>query len=33
MRRGRTVGETEPTADNQGQIVAWIVGAVGGRAV
>ena len=33
MRRGRTVGEAAPTADNHGQIVAWIVGAVGGRAV
>jgi ribose transport system ATP-binding protein len=33
MRRGRTVGETVPTAENHGQIVTWIVGAVGGRAV
>ena len=33
MRRGRTVGETVPTAENHAQIVAWIVGATGGRAV
>jgi ABC-type sugar transport system ATPase subunit len=33
MRRGRTVGETVPTAENHAQIVAWIVGAAGGRAV
>jgi ABC-type sugar transport system ATPase subunit len=33
MRRGRTVGETVPTAENHGRIVAWIVGAAGGRAV
>jgi ABC-type sugar transport system ATPase subunit len=33
MRRGRTVGEIVPTAENHGQIVAWIVGASGGLAV
>jgi ABC-type sugar transport system ATPase subunit len=33
LRRGRTVGETVPTAANHGQLVAWIVGAAGGRAV
>jgi ABC-type sugar transport system ATPase subunit len=33
MRRGRAVGETVPTADNHEQLVAWIVGAAGGRAV
>jgi D-xylose transport system ATP-binding protein len=33
LRRGRTVGETVPTADNHEQLVAWIVGAAGGRAV
>ena len=33
MRRGRTVGETVPTAENHAQIVAWIVGAAGARAV
>ena len=33
MRRGRTVGETVPTTENHAQIVAWIVGATGGRAV
>ena len=33
LRRGRTVGETVPTAANHEQLVAWIVGAVGGRAV
>jgi ABC-type sugar transport system ATPase subunit len=33
MRRGRTVGETVPTAENHEQLVAWIVGAAGGRAV
>ena len=33
MRRGRTVGETVPTEDNHAQIVAWIVGATGARAV
>lgn len=33
MRRGRKVGEAEPTVDNQAQLVSWIVGVVGGRAV
>jgi len=33
LRRGRTVGETVPTAENHEQLVAWIVGAAGGRAV
>jgi D-xylose transport system ATP-binding protein len=31
LRRGRTVGETVPTPDNHAQLVAWIVGAAGGR--
>ena len=29
LRRGRTVGETAPTAENHEQLVSWIVGAVG----
>jgi ABC-type sugar transport system ATPase subunit len=29
LRRGRTVGELVPTAENVGQLVAWIVGAAG----
>jgi ABC-type sugar transport system ATPase subunit len=33
LRRGRTVGETVPNVDNHEQLVAWIVGAAGGRAV
>ena len=33
LRRGRAVGETVPTAENHEQLVAWIVGAAGGRAV
>ena len=33
LRRGRTVGETAPTPENHEQLVAWIVGATGGRAV
>jgi ABC-type sugar transport system ATPase subunit len=33
MRRGRAVGEAVPSPENQGQIVAWIVGAAGGRAI
>ncbi|MEP6658801.1 MAG: ATP-binding cassette domain-containing protein [Acidimicrobiales bacterium] len=33
LRRGRSVGETVPTAENHEQLVAWIVGAAGGRAV
>jgi hypothetical protein len=33
MRRGCTVGEIVPTAENHAQIVAWIVGASGGLAV
>jgi D-xylose transport system ATP-binding protein len=33
MRRGRTVGEAVPTAENQAQLVSWIVGVDGGRAV
>ena len=32
MRRGRAIGETVPTAENHEQLVAWIVGAAGGRA-
>jgi len=31
LRRGRTVGEAAPNAGNQEQLVAWIVGAVGGQ--
>jgi ABC-type sugar transport system ATPase subunit len=30
LRRGRTVGQTVPTAENHGQLVAWIVGAADG---
>ncbi|HST82193.1 MAG TPA: ATP-binding cassette domain-containing protein [Kineosporiaceae bacterium] len=33
LRRGRTVGQTAPTAENHGQLVSWIVGATDGRAV
>jgi D-xylose transport system ATP-binding protein len=33
LRRGRAVGETVPSAENHEQLVAWIVGAVGARAV
>ncbi len=33
LRRGRAVGETVPTAENHEQLVSWIVGAAGGRAV
>jgi D-xylose transport system ATP-binding protein len=33
LRRGRVVGEAVPTADNLEQLVAWIVGAAGSRAV
>jgi len=33
LRRGRTVGETVPNVENHEQLVAWIVGAAGGRAV
>jgi ABC-type sugar transport system ATPase subunit len=33
MRRGRTVGEAVPTAENQARLVSWIVGVDGGRAV
>jgi D-xylose transport system ATP-binding protein len=33
LRRGRTVGEAAPTAENHEQLVAWIVGAAGGRSV
>jgi D-xylose transport system ATP-binding protein len=33
MRRGRAVGEAVPTAANQAQLVSWIVGLDGGRAV
>jgi D-xylose transport system ATP-binding protein len=33
LRRGRKVGETVPTADNQEQLVGWIVGVVDDRAV
>ncbi|MEO8180012.1 MAG: ATP-binding cassette domain-containing protein [Deltaproteobacteria bacterium] len=32
LRRGRAVGEAAPTAENHGQLVAWIVGAAGGQA-
>jgi ABC-type sugar transport system ATPase subunit len=32
LRRGRAVGEAAPTAENHEQLVAWIVGAVGGQA-
>jgi ABC-type sugar transport system ATPase subunit len=32
LRRGRQVGETLPTSENQAQLVAWIVGVVGDRA-
>jgi ABC-type sugar transport system ATPase subunit len=32
LRRGRQVGETVPTLENQAQLVAWIVGVVGDRA-
>jgi D-xylose transport system ATP-binding protein len=31
LRRGQTVGELAPTADNVGQLVAWIVGAADGH--
>jgi ABC-type sugar transport system ATPase subunit len=30
LRRGRTVGELRPNAENLGQLVAWIVGAANG---
>ena len=33
LRRGRTVGEAVPTADNHERIVSWIVGAVGAGTV
>jgi D-xylose transport system ATP-binding protein len=33
LRRGRAVGETIPSVENHEQLVAWIVGAAGGRAV
>jgi ABC-type sugar transport system ATPase subunit len=33
LRRGRVVGETTPDAENHEQLVAWIVGARGGRAI
>jgi D-xylose transport system ATP-binding protein len=33
LRRGRAVGQTVPSAENHGQLVAWIVGAADGRAV
>jgi ABC-type sugar transport system ATPase subunit len=33
MRRGRKVGEAPATADNQEQLVSWIVGARGGATV
>jgi ABC-type sugar transport system ATPase subunit len=33
LRRGRMVGETVPTAENQKQLVGWIVGVVGDRAM
>lgn len=33
LRRGRKVGETVPTAENQNQLVGWIVGVVGDRAM
>ena len=31
LRRGRTVGEVQPTAENLEQLVAWIVGAADGH--
>jgi len=33
LRRGRAVGETVPNPENHEQLVAWIVGAAGTRAV
>jgi ABC-type sugar transport system ATPase subunit len=33
LRRGRAVGQTVPTAENHGQLVAWIVGAADARTV
>jgi D-xylose transport system ATP-binding protein len=33
LRRGRTVGETVPTAENHERLVSWIVGAAGGQAI
>jgi D-xylose transport system ATP-binding protein len=33
MRRGRKIGEATATADNQGQLVSWIVGAQGSTTV
>ncbi|MFG6201591.1 ATP-binding cassette domain-containing protein [Nonomuraea sp. JJY05] len=33
LRRGRAVGATVPTPDNHEQLVAWIVGADGSRAI
>jgi ABC-type sugar transport system ATPase subunit len=33
LRRGRAVGEAVPSAENHEQLVAWIVGAAGSRAV
>ena len=29
LRRGRAVGETNPSAETQSQLVSWIVGATG----
>lgn len=33
LRRGRAVGETVPTPENHGQLVAWIVGAAESQAI
>ncbi|WP_088319262.1 ATP-binding cassette domain-containing protein [Kineosporia sp. R_H_3] len=33
LRRGRSVGETAPTADNHERLVAWIVGAAGHQTI
>jgi hypothetical protein len=33
LRRGRTVGELEPTEQNLEQLVAWIVGAADGHRI
>ena len=33
LRRGRVVGQAVPTAENHGQLVAWIVGAAGSQTV
>jgi D-xylose transport system ATP-binding protein len=33
LRRGRSVGQTEPTAENHERLVAWIVGATGHQTI